>query len=41
MGEFLIEAIHFCAEVVIIYAFGHLVADIVVRKIKEELFKED
>lgn len=41
MREFLIEAIKFCIEVAIVYAFGHLVADIVVRKIKEELFEDD
>lgn len=41
MREFLIEAIRFCIEVAIVYAFGHLVANIVVHEIKKELFKEE
>lgn len=41
MREFLIEAIKFYIEVCLILAFGHLVADDVVRKIGEKYFKED
>lgn len=41
MREFLMEVLNFCIEVAIAYAFGHLVAEIIVRKIKKELFKED